>query len=250
MRRRGRWACGAAGCADRRRRPSPSARTTSNCASSRRSRCQPSSNASARPQLLQHPARDARQQHAVGARGDRGRQLARRSAGPTKRVDVSTDGGASWRPARLRWPLPHAWVRWEYPWSPPGTPGAPRLRRAPPTGPVEPSRRPYRSTRSATCSGRPSSTRSPWQASSDRRIRGSQARVEGKQRTSPSLLTRVVVGHLPIGPARQPSILRSRSRADAIRLHETVLSVRPASAVRLAPPTPRLGSDWKVHSDA
>jgi DMSO/TMAO reductase YedYZ molybdopterin-dependent catalytic subunit len=40
---------------------------------------------------------------------------------PIKRVDISTDGGVSWRPARLRWPnLPNAWVRWDYPWSPPG----------------------------------------------------------------------------------------------------------------------------------
>jgi DMSO/TMAO reductase YedYZ molybdopterin-dependent catalytic subunit len=40
---------------------------------------------------------------------------------PIKRVDISTDGGASWRPARLRWPnLPNAWVRWEYLWTPPG----------------------------------------------------------------------------------------------------------------------------------
>ncbi|HTU86991.1 MAG TPA: sulfite oxidase [Solirubrobacteraceae bacterium] len=38
---------------------------------------------------------------------------------PIKRVVVSTDGGASWRPARLRPPnLPDAWVRWECSWSP------------------------------------------------------------------------------------------------------------------------------------
>jgi hypothetical protein len=43
---------------------------------------------------------------------------------PIKRVDISTDGGASWRLARLLGPnLPHAWVRWEFPWGPPG-PGA------------------------------------------------------------------------------------------------------------------------------
>lgn len=43
---------------------------------------------------------------------------------PIKRVEISTDGGGSWRPAVLRAPnLPHAWVRWEYPWTPPG-PGA------------------------------------------------------------------------------------------------------------------------------
>jgi DMSO/TMAO reductase YedYZ molybdopterin-dependent catalytic subunit len=43
---------------------------------------------------------------------------------PIKRVDISTDGGTSWRPARLQWPnLPNAWVRWEYPWTPPGPGG-------------------------------------------------------------------------------------------------------------------------------
>jgi DMSO/TMAO reductase YedYZ molybdopterin-dependent catalytic subunit len=40
---------------------------------------------------------------------------------PIRRVDVSTDGGVTWRPAQLRSPnLPHAWVRWQYPWTPPG----------------------------------------------------------------------------------------------------------------------------------
>jgi DMSO/TMAO reductase YedYZ molybdopterin-dependent catalytic subunit len=40
---------------------------------------------------------------------------------PIKRVDISTDGGTTWRPARLRPPsLPNAWVRWEYPWWPQG----------------------------------------------------------------------------------------------------------------------------------
>jgi DMSO/TMAO reductase YedYZ molybdopterin-dependent catalytic subunit len=39
---------------------------------------------------------------------------------PIRRVDVSTDGGASWRAARLRGPnLPNAWARWELPWTPP-----------------------------------------------------------------------------------------------------------------------------------
>jgi DMSO/TMAO reductase YedYZ molybdopterin-dependent catalytic subunit len=39
---------------------------------------------------------------------------------PIRRVDVSADGGASWRQARLRRPnLPGAWVRWELPWNPP-----------------------------------------------------------------------------------------------------------------------------------
>ncbi len=40
---------------------------------------------------------------------------------PIKRVDISTDGGNSWRAARLREPnLPNAWVRWDYPWWPQG----------------------------------------------------------------------------------------------------------------------------------
>jgi DMSO/TMAO reductase YedYZ molybdopterin-dependent catalytic subunit len=41
---------------------------------------------------------------------------------PIRKVDVSTDGGASWRRARLHGPNPrNAWVRWELPWTP--TPG-------------------------------------------------------------------------------------------------------------------------------
>jgi DMSO/TMAO reductase YedYZ molybdopterin-dependent catalytic subunit len=40
---------------------------------------------------------------------------------PIQRVDISTDGGSRWQPARLLSPnLPHAWVRWEFPWRPPG----------------------------------------------------------------------------------------------------------------------------------
>jgi DMSO/TMAO reductase YedYZ molybdopterin-dependent catalytic subunit len=39
---------------------------------------------------------------------------------PIKHVDVSTDGGASWRRAQLHGPnLRNAWVRWELPWTPP-----------------------------------------------------------------------------------------------------------------------------------
>jgi DMSO/TMAO reductase YedYZ molybdopterin-dependent catalytic subunit len=38
---------------------------------------------------------------------------------PIKRVEVSTDGGATWRAARLSGPnLPNAWVRWDFPWEP------------------------------------------------------------------------------------------------------------------------------------
>lgn len=38
---------------------------------------------------------------------------------PIRRVEVSTDGGATWRRAQLRGPnLPNAWARWELPWTP------------------------------------------------------------------------------------------------------------------------------------
>jgi len=38
---------------------------------------------------------------------------------PIKHVEVSTDGGAHWRRAKLRGPnLRNAWVRWELPWTP------------------------------------------------------------------------------------------------------------------------------------
>jgi DMSO/TMAO reductase YedYZ molybdopterin-dependent catalytic subunit len=39
-------------------------------------------------------------------------------------VDVSTDGGQSWQPARLLGEaVPFAWRLWEYDWTPPATPG-------------------------------------------------------------------------------------------------------------------------------
>jgi hypothetical protein len=38
---------------------------------------------------------------------------------PIGQVDISTDNGLSWRPARLRRPdFPRAWVPWEFPWRP------------------------------------------------------------------------------------------------------------------------------------
>ena len=78
---------------------------------------------------------------------------------PIKRVDISTDGGISWRPARLLRPnLPNAWVRWEYPGGPIG-PATTRCRRARPTGLGTHSPRPFRSTRWATFSGRSSTSR-------------------------------------------------------------------------------------------
>ncbi|MFK4071141.1 sulfite oxidase [Streptomyces sp. NPDC029674] len=40
-------------------------------------------------------------------------------AGAVTRVEVSTDGGTSWRPARLRDPgRPGSWTRWSIPWTP------------------------------------------------------------------------------------------------------------------------------------
>lgn len=52
----------------------------------------------------------------------RGQVLTGRSwsgAGPVDRVDVSTDGGASWRQARLlERPSPDTWTRWSVTWKP------------------------------------------------------------------------------------------------------------------------------------
>ena len=46
---------------------------------------------------------------------------------PIRSVDVSTDGGATWRGARLHGPnQADAWVRWELPWTPPA-PGSYQL---------------------------------------------------------------------------------------------------------------------------
>ena len=72
---------------------------------------------------------------------------------PIRVVEISSDGGVSWQPARLRAPnLPRAWVRW--------TIGGRHLarattysRRGPRTGPGVRNRRPCRSTRWVTCSG-------------------------------------------------------------------------------------------------
>jgi DMSO/TMAO reductase YedYZ molybdopterin-dependent catalytic subunit len=44
------------------------------------------------------------------------------ATGPVKRVDVSTDGGATWQRARLHEPNRRsAWVRFSLPWTPPGS---------------------------------------------------------------------------------------------------------------------------------
>ncbi|GGL91628.1 sulfite oxidase [Streptomyces fumigatiscleroticus] len=48
-------------------------------------------------------------------------------AGAVARVDVSTDGGTSWRPARLHdRPRADTWTRWSIPWKP-GAPGTTHL---------------------------------------------------------------------------------------------------------------------------
>jgi DMSO/TMAO reductase YedYZ molybdopterin-dependent catalytic subunit len=50
-----------------------------------------------------------------GRRGVRG--LAWSGHGPVELVEVSTDGGQSWRPAQWTGTLePHAWRIWEFPW--------------------------------------------------------------------------------------------------------------------------------------
>jgi DMSO/TMAO reductase YedYZ molybdopterin-dependent catalytic subunit len=47
--------------------------------------------------------------------------------GAISAVEVSTDAGQTWRPARLEGPnLPHTWTRWSLPWTP-GTPGPTQL---------------------------------------------------------------------------------------------------------------------------
>ncbi|MDF5752295.1 sulfite oxidase [Spongiactinospora sp. TRM90649] len=66
-------------------------------------------------------------------------------AGRVVRVEVSTDGGASWERARLRGPRPAAgWVRWRYTWRSP-RPGAHTLlaRAADETGGTQPGYMPF-----------------------------------------------------------------------------------------------------------
>jgi DMSO/TMAO reductase YedYZ molybdopterin-dependent catalytic subunit len=66
-------------------------------------------------------------------------------AGRIRRVEVSTDGGATWRYARLTGPgLDRAWQRWEIPWRPPA-PGAYtlRARATDVTGATQPDVAPY-----------------------------------------------------------------------------------------------------------
>ncbi len=56
------------------------------------------------------------------------RGMAWSGAAPIARVEVSTDGGATWKPAeRLDEALPYAWRRWQFTWEA-GTPGQVTLR--------------------------------------------------------------------------------------------------------------------------
>jgi DMSO/TMAO reductase YedYZ molybdopterin-dependent catalytic subunit len=67
--------------------------------------------------------------------------------GRIRHVDVSTDDGASWRPARPIGAGPdQAWQRWEFPWRPPA-PGAYtlRARATDVTGATQPAQTPYNS---------------------------------------------------------------------------------------------------------
>ncbi|MFB4299087.1 sulfite oxidase [Actinomadura sp. NTSP31] len=66
--------------------------------------------------------------------------------GRVRRVEVSVDGGATWRPARVRdhHANPRGWVRWEFPWRP-DAPGPHELlaRATDETGASQPSTAPY-----------------------------------------------------------------------------------------------------------
>ncbi|MGK5733767.1 sulfite oxidase [Streptomyces sp. URMC 124] len=85
--------------------------------------------------LTSQPVRSAFEL-APGARfaAGRGHHLTGRSwsgQGGIRRVEVSTDGGAAWRPARLHdAPRPGGWVRWSADWRPRGTGPAQLLARA------------------------------------------------------------------------------------------------------------------------
>jgi hypothetical protein len=68
-------------------------------------------------------------------------------AAPIRRVDVSLDDGATWRPAHLhRQDLGRAWTRWTVPWTPdPGDTGPRRLlaRATDRTGTTQPATVPF-----------------------------------------------------------------------------------------------------------
>ena len=96
------------------------------------------------------------------------------ATGPVKRVDVSTDGGATWQRARLHEPNRRsAWVRFSVPWTPAESGPFDLISRA--TG-ADGLRQPdrVRSTPTATCSTRQPGTRS--------RSSGEQAGVDHQRR--------------------------------------------------------------------
>ncbi len=137
---------------------------------------------------------------------------------PIRRVDISTDGGVSCGRPGCVGPTCRT------PGCAGNTPGlrrargATRSRRAPPTGPDEPSPRPFPSTRSATCSGRSSSSRSRCRARSDRaqRVgRGSNA-SDGLSRYSPYRSTRRSSRsrHLSCSVSRDTASIRVAVHAD------------------------------------
>jgi sulfane dehydrogenase subunit SoxC len=65
--------------------------------------------------------------------------LAWSGRGKVARVDVSTDGGASWAPAALQEPvLPMAWTRFRFPWHWDGAPARLQSRAVDETGYVQP----------------------------------------------------------------------------------------------------------------
>jgi DMSO/TMAO reductase YedYZ molybdopterin-dependent catalytic subunit len=67
--------------------------------------------------------------------------------GAIRQVEVSTDGGTTWRPARLHEPgLPHAWQRWEFDWLPATAgPQTLRARATDVNGATQPVQAPYNS---------------------------------------------------------------------------------------------------------
>ena len=65
--------------------------------------------------------------------------------GSIKRVDVSTDGGATWKPATLHGAnIANAWARWTFTWTPPGAGSYTlRARAADSSGNVQPTSVPF-----------------------------------------------------------------------------------------------------------
>jgi hypothetical protein len=64
--------------------------------------------------------------------------------GTVRRVEISTDGGTSWHPARLRPSSDTGWARWQLPWRPPAPGDHELLARATDrTGVTQPDIAPY-----------------------------------------------------------------------------------------------------------